>query len=130
MAQQVTVDQQTRRGDADAAAIREGLRRRLAELRQESDQVVAMVSQLRGDGRESVGDDADLVSQTSDLDREASIVTGLKGRIGEVEHALERLDAGRYGWCEDCGGSIPVERLLAFPSATFCVSCKNARERR
>jgi DnaK suppressor protein len=130
MVQQVTVDQ-GRRGTTDTSAIRAGLRRRLAELSEESDQVVAMVSELRGDVRdEPVGDEVDMVSKASDLDREASIITGLKDRIAEVHHALERLDAGRYGWCEDCGGDIPAERLAAFPTATLCVSCKSARERR
>ncbi|HEX6075560.1 MAG TPA: TraR/DksA C4-type zinc finger protein [Micromonosporaceae bacterium] len=130
MVQQVTADRGPR-GATDTKAIRNGLRRRLAELREESDQVVAVVSELRGDVRdEPVGDEVDKVSKASDLDREASIITGLKDRIGDVQHALERLDAGRYGWCEDCGESIPVERLVAFPSATSCVSCKSAKERR
>ena len=130
MAQQVTVDR-ARRKATDPKAIRTGLRHRLAELSDEHDQALAMVSQLRGDVRdEPVGDEVDMVSKASDLDREASIITGLKDRIKEVEHALERLDGGGYGWCEDCGDGIPTERLVAFPTATFCIPCKSARERR
>ena len=130
MAQQVTVDQ-SRRDAVDTKVIRQGLRRRLAELREESDQAAAVVSELRSDVRdEPVGDEADLVAKAADLDREASIITGIKDRIGDVQHALERLDAGRYGWCEECGDSIPSERLAAFPAATLCVSCKSAQEKR
>ena len=130
MAQQVTVDQ-SRRGAMNTETIRKGLRSRLAELREESDQAAALVSELRSDVRdEPVGDEVDMGAKASDLDREASIVTGLKDRIGEVRHAMERLDAGRYGWCEECGDSIPAERLLVFPAATLCVSCKSAQEKR
>ncbi|HEX2419734.1 MAG TPA: TraR/DksA family transcriptional regulator [Micromonosporaceae bacterium] len=130
MAQQVTVDQ-SRRDAVDTKVIRQGLRRRLAELREESDQAAAVVSELRSDVRdEPVGDEADLVAKVADLDREASIITGIKDRIGDVQHALERLDAGRYGWCEECGDSIPGERLVVFPAATLCVSCKSAQEKR
>lgn len=41
----------------------------------------------------------------------------------EVELALERLEQGTYGFCEQCGVSIPEERLMAFPSATLCIDC-------
>jgi DnaK suppressor protein len=130
MAQQVAVDRGRRRA-TDTDAIRRGLRRRLAELSSEHEQSLEMVSQLRGDVRdEPVGDEVDMVSKASDLDREASIITGLKGRIRDVKHALERLDDGGYGRCEDCGDGIPTERLVVFPTATSCVSCKSARERR
>lgn len=37
--------------------------------------------------------------------------------------ALERLDAGLAGSCEDCSGPIPRERLDAVLTATRCVPC-------
>ncbi len=42
---------------------------------------------------------------------------------GRAARALERLDAGLTGWCEDCGASIPQERLDAILTATRCVPC-------
>jgi DnaK suppressor protein len=50
--------------------------------------------------------------------------------MDQTEHALDRLDAGEYGWCETCTEEIPVARLAAFPAATLCVTCKTAAERR
>jgi DnaK suppressor protein len=38
-----------------------------------------------------------------------------------VEQALERLAAGKYGICVDCGKEIPAERLKAMPEAIRCV---------
>ncbi len=43
--------------------------------------------------------------------------------IGEYEHAIERIEQGRYGTCESCGLSIERERLEALPQATRCVEC-------
>ncbi len=43
--------------------------------------------------------------------------------LRQVNHALERLDSGEYGVCEDCDEPIPERRLQAVPYATLCVSC-------
>ena len=44
-------------------------------------------------------------------------------RLGEVDAALARLDAGTYGVCERCGAAIPEARLEVRPTATTCVGC-------
>ncbi|MEU7603261.1 TraR/DksA C4-type zinc finger protein [Streptomyces sp. NPDC040724] len=43
--------------------------------------------------------------------------------LEELDRALERLEQGRYGQCEGCGGTIPYERLEIRPAATTCVHC-------
>lgn len=50
--------------------------------------------------------------------------------VQTIRKALQRIEAGGYGVCEGCGGEIPVERLRARPSATLCVPCQEAAERR
>ncbi|MGP6085588.1 TraR/DksA family transcriptional regulator [Antarctobacter jejuensis] len=37
--------------------------------------------------------------------------------------ALYRLDAGEFGYCEDCGESIAPRRLELDPTAMRCVAC-------
>lgn len=37
--------------------------------------------------------------------------------------ALDRIGAGEFGWCEECGEEIAVRRLELDPAATRCVSC-------
>jgi len=49
-------------------------------------------------------------------------------RIRMIDYAFERMDAGTYGLCEQCGSAIPVERLKALPHVSVCVDC--ARRRR
>ena len=47
--------------------------------------------------------------------------------LTEVDRALEKVDEGTYGRCDDCGQTISSERLEAMPSATLCVTCSTSR---
>ena len=47
--------------------------------------------------------------------------------VQRIEHALEKMDNGTYGLCEECGTSIPIERLRALPHSTLCVTCAAKR---
>ncbi|MBN9687483.1 MULTISPECIES: TraR/DksA family transcriptional regulator [unclassified Corallococcus] len=49
--------------------------------------------------------------------------------LEEVEAALERIEQGRFGCCERCGGAIGRQRLLAVPEARCCLTCTDARAR-
>ena len=46
----------------------------------------------------------------------------------EIDLALERMDQGAYGSCEDCGELIGRARLRARPQATQCRDCKSRDE--
>ncbi|MFJ2399274.1 TraR/DksA family transcriptional regulator [Streptomyces sp. NPDC087843] len=43
--------------------------------------------------------------------------------LNDLDPALERLERGDYGRCEQCGEPIPTERLEVRPSAKTCVHC-------
>lgn len=45
------------------------------------------------------------------------------GQRRALQAALQRMDGGDYGYCEDCGDLIPVRRLELDPTAMRCVSC-------
>lgn len=47
-------------------------------------------------------------------------------RLGQVEAALARLHAGKYGTCADCGHAISARRLAAIPWAERCIACEEA----
>ncbi|MCA8922834.1 MAG: CBS domain-containing protein [Planctomycetes bacterium] len=49
-------------------------------------------------------------------------------QLEAISEALEKLDAGTWGLCEDCNQLIPIARLEALPYATTCVECARARE--
>jgi RNA polymerase-binding transcription factor DksA len=43
--------------------------------------------------------------------------------LAEIEAALARLAAGRFGWCEQCGAGIIAARLAELPQARYCQAC-------
>ncbi|TDK49848.1 TraR/DksA family transcriptional regulator [Antarcticimicrobium luteum] len=45
------------------------------------------------------------------------------GAARGLRAALARIDAGEFGYCEDCGEEIAVRRLELNPAVTRCVSC-------
>ncbi len=47
-----------------------------------------------------------------------------------VDEALERLDAGDYGFCLECESPIPEKRLRAIPWARYCVACQEKAAQR
>ena len=40
-----------------------------------------------------------------------------------IEVALERIEDGNFGLCQDCASVIPKTRLNALPYTPFCVKC-------
>lgn len=46
--------------------------------------------------------------------------------LTEIHRALERIERGIYGRCEDCNGAIEEERLEAVPWQPSCASCAEA----
>ena len=49
--------------------------------------------------------------------------------LRKIEQALDRLDAGEYGYCDHCDEPISVGRLMARPVAMLCIDCKRRMER-
>jgi RNA polymerase-binding protein DksA len=58
-----------------------------------------------------------------------SLIDTARHHLTELDDALDRLDGGDYGRCEQCGEPIPAERLAVRPAATTCVSCASAVRR-
>jgi len=49
--------------------------------------------------------------------------------IRRIDAALERIEAGDYGVCAECGGPIEKRRLEALPWAVRCATCAETLER-
>lgn len=47
----------------------------------------------------------------------------LKTTSKNIKNALLKIRKGTYGKCENCGKSIEISRLLAMPTAQYCVTC-------
>jgi len=50
--------------------------------------------------------------------------------VRDIVDARQRLAAGTYGECTDCGADIDYRRLLAYPTAKRCIDCQRTHEQR
>lgn len=48
--------------------------------------------------------------------------------LRRIDEAVQRLEAGTYGVCAECGEDIPAARLKALPFAALCRDCQEATE--
>lgn len=77
-----------------------------------------------GDG--NAGDEA-VADTIVDID---NAVIGLHlQNARDLNAALDRIQAGVYGVCIDCGSDIGFERLSAYPTAKRCIRCQHLREK-
>ncbi|GHB31123.1 hypothetical protein GCM10010377_21840 [Streptomyces viridiviolaceus] len=85
---------------------------------------------MRDSGDGAGHDEADTGSKNITREHELALAANAREMLTQTERALERLDAGTYGLCENCGNPIGKARMQAFPRATLCVECKQKQERR
>ena len=100
-------------------------------LREEISSSERSLAGLMRDSGDGAGDDqADTGAKNITREHELALAANAREMLTQTEHALERLDAGTYGLCENCGDPIGKARMQAFPRATLCVECKQKQERR
>lgn len=90
----------------------------------------ALVGLMRDSGDGAGDDEADTGTKNITREHEMSLAANAREMLEQTERALERLDAGTYGICENCGSPIGKARMQAFPRATLCMDCKQKQERR
>ena len=108
---------------------KEQLRKNLEDMRQEIlDEV--KVQKERARSKDYMGDLGDCA--TSDMVAEYAHIFGerLRRRLIMIEEALEAIEDGDYGFCEECEEPINEKRLLLMPFARLCVRCQSELERR
>ncbi len=92
------------------------------------------VSNVETDQDELAQDREPEIEEAAQGERNTRILDRLdargKAELEEIDAALARIDAGKYGVCVDCGAAIPVRRLQAQPATPHCRDCAEASERR
>jgi RNA polymerase-binding protein DksA len=136
----------TRKAPASALVVKEGeeswtkteLKEVLDELhtqREHSHEIIEkQESELTGlmrDAGDGAGhDQADMGATSFERDHELTVLSNERDKLAQIDRALARIDDGTYGVCESCGNPIGKMRLMAFPRATLCLTCKQREERR
>lgn len=73
---------------------------------------------------------ADEGTEMFDREKDMAIHHHWKQHLKEIDHALEKIEQGKYGICEKTGKNIPYERLSAQPTARFLVPDEHFNFRR
>ena len=116
---------------AELKAVRNEIATDLERLRRELAEVEAEMDELISESGEGAGDDqADSGTKTFEREHEMSLVINARDMVLQTERALDRIDNKTYGNCEECGSPIGKARLQVFPRATLCMICKQKEERR
>ena len=63
-------------------------------------------------------------TETLELEKRLTLENRIRQEIAAVEHALDKIEKGTYGLCDNCGQPITPERLEALPQAGLCIKCK------
>jgi DnaK suppressor protein len=108
----------------------DALQARLLEQRQE---IVNMYNQDIRAGQESADEPTeDIVDRANNsYNRELmfSISDSERQLLLQIEDAINRMNAGTYGRCTNCGNTIHPLRLEAVPWARFCIDCQELAEK-
>lgn len=80
------------------------------------------------DGGEVFADPADRATMESDRAFTLRLRDRERRLIKKIQEALQRIDDGTYGYCEECGEDIGIARLKARPMTRLCIKCKSKQE--
>ena len=99
------------------------------------------IASLRDEHSGSLDDEVEEVNGNLDTDDLAETASATVGReidytlgensetvLAEIDAALQRIEAGTYGICTNCGKEILVARLEAQPWAALCIDCQRLAE--
>lgn len=89
-------------------------------------QMVESSKEMGQDGIQDIGDEAANIYNKQVL---LSLNENERLRLLEVDDALDRIENGTYGICEECGGPISLKRLEVRPVAKYCVPCLTRLEK-
>ena len=102
------------------------------KLKKEKTDLLEKIEQLRALGQPSAerkegspfGKREEGADEASELEKRLALGKRLEESLKEVEHALQKYEAGTYGLCDSCGQLIEQARLEAIPQASLCLNCK------
>lgn len=77
----------------------------------------------------SGGDEVDSANENILKHSELRFATRETLYLKKLQKTLKIIDTEEYGICEDCGASINFTRLMARPTSSMCITCKEESER-
>ena len=108
---------------------REFFRRKLTAWREELLQESVETLDNLKEGGMTVPDISDRASAEADKALELRTRDRMRKVISKIDAALARIEDGSYGYCEETGEPIGLERLIARPIATLTIEAQERHER-
>jgi DnaK suppressor protein len=97
-----------------------------ARLNADRARVLEQLAQLGIDAGSFDENFADSGQVTAERGEVEALSGTLLETLGDIDHALAKLDDGTYGYCEQCGQPIAEARLEAMPAARLCIACASS----
>lgn len=94
------------------------------QLRKKLDELQSRLSRIKSDAEQEHSPDSEEQAQERENDEVVDAIGDeTRHSIQEITQALQRLEDGTYGECENCGNRIAPGRLEALPEAQRCINC-------
>ncbi len=94
--------------------------------------LLARVKAARAKEQEGSPEDApdlgDRALSTMTRDLTYRLTAGERDLLRRIDEALDRIDAGSYGECLNCGKKVQPARLDAVPWARHCIDCQELQD--
>ncbi len=109
-------------------SIKQDLERKRRALTSSSQSSIGLKRDTNGERFEMSKDPYGSASLVHDEEMVVDMAARRMRELQAINRALEDIEAGRYGTCQECGEPIALARLKAMPFATRCVSCQAKSE--
>jgi DnaK suppressor protein len=98
-------------------------------LRDEHDHLTRQLGDLGvgGEGMDFDENFADSGQVAAEKGEHRVLANSIQEALADVDRALQKLDEGTYGRCENCGEEITEPRLEAMPATRYCIACASQR---
>ena len=104
-------------------------RGRIEQMREDIGEGVERTMASMQEEAGAIPDDNDRASKESEFAVELRQRDRDRRLLAKISRALEGIETGNFGYCDECGDPIGVARLLARPVASLCIECKDLQER-
>lgn len=118
----------------DTAKFKKALEERKAKLESELTSFAKKDDKLKGDYDTQFPDFGTAQSadeeafEVATYDSTLPVEYALELRLADINRAIEKIENGTYGQCDNCTGEIDVKRLEAMPEARTCLDCDKKKK--
>ena len=66
----------------------------------------------------------DVASEVYERSKDLALIKNAKIQLEKIEDVLDKINKGTYGFFDECGKAIDIDRLEVLPETTKCIHCR------